>query len=215
MEPTILGIDPGTKEMGVAVLRDGQLLASGVHTLRNGGRPRDLIDQARRIVMSYVEEHLPTIVGIEEPLLVPTRRAALVSVIEQELHARSRELGLRVVELPPREIRRIVVGDPHATKIAVAEAIVRMGFQDLKSRIPRPPARTALGLRPRDKYWLHMFDALAVALACARSANGDFGRTHQRTGEPDRLVARHSSTEDFSRIPARSRKNASAADPAT
>jgi len=165
MGPTIIGIDPGTKEMGVAVLRDGQLRASGVHTLRNGGRPRDLIDQARRIVLSYVEEYLPAIVGIEEPLLVPTRRAALVSVIEQELHGRSRELGLRVVELSPQEIRRIVVGDPHAKKIEVAEAIVRMGFQDLKSRIPKPPARAVLGLRPRDKYWLHMFDALALALA--------------------------------------------------
>jgi hypothetical protein len=72
------------------------------------------------------------------------------------------------VELSPQEIRRVVVGDPHAKKIEVAEAIVRMGFQDLKSRIPRPPARAALGLRPQDKYWLHLFDALALALAIER-----------------------------------------------
>jgi len=40
MQPqTILGIDPGTKEMGFAVLRDRDLLAYGVHTLRNGERP--------------------------------------------------------------------------------------------------------------------------------------------------------------------------------
>lgn len=58
-----------------------------------------------------------------------------------------------------------MVGNPRATKIDVAETLVRHGFEELKELIPRRPARAALGLRPRDKYWLHMFDALALAVA--------------------------------------------------
>ena len=50
MQPnTILGIDPGTKEMGIAIICGRQLVSFGVHTLRNGHRPHDLIGQARRV----------------------------------------------------------------------------------------------------------------------------------------------------------------------
>lgn len=168
MEPTILGIDPGTKEMGVAVIRGTKLLAYGVKTLRNGHRPYDVIGLARQVVLGYVEDYQPAIVAIEQPLLLPTKRAALVSVIAQELHARTKEVGTRVIEIPPREVRRVVVGNPHTKKIDVARAIVAMGFQDLEVKLPKEPPHPVLGYKPRDKYWLHMFDALAVALAARR-----------------------------------------------
>jgi Holliday junction resolvasome RuvABC endonuclease subunit len=166
MTPIILGIDPGTREMGVVVLQARRLLAFGVHTLRNGHRPYDLIGHARRIVLSYVERYAPHIAAIEEPLLLPTKRAALVSAIAQELGARAKELSLRLIELSPRAIRQSVVGDPDATKFSTAKALVESaGFLQLKRKLPTPPARAALGWRSRDKYWLHMFDALALAVA--------------------------------------------------
>jgi Holliday junction resolvasome RuvABC endonuclease subunit len=165
MPQTILGIDPGTREMGIAVLRDGELVAKGVYTLRNGERPHDVIGQAKRIVLSCIAEHSPVIVGIEQPLPIPTNRAAVLSVIAQELQARSRELRIDVVELSPREVRRQVVGNPFATKLEVARNLAER-FPEMRSMVPQPPKRAVLGLRPRDRYWLHMFDALAVAFAC-------------------------------------------------
>jgi Holliday junction resolvasome RuvABC endonuclease subunit len=161
--PTILGIDPGTKEMGLVVLRGRELLAYGVRTLRNGSRPHDVVGQAKLITLAAIEKYSPGVVAIEEPLMLPTKRAALLSVIAQELRARAEELGLAVVELSPATIRSRVVGDRRATTIDVAEALVRDGFPQLRKLIPERPARPALGLRPRDKYWLHMFDALAMA----------------------------------------------------
>jgi len=165
---TILGIDPGTKEMGLAVLRGHELLAYGVRTLRNGTRPYDVIGQARRIVLAAIEKHAPQTVAIEEPLMLPTKRAAILSVTAQELRGRAEEIGLEVVELSPAAIREKVVGNSRATKIDVAEALVAGDFVQLKGLVPRRPARAALGLRPRDKYWLHMFDALALAVAARR-----------------------------------------------
>ena len=164
-DKTILGIDPGTKEMGLAVLRGAELLAYGVRTLRNGSRPYDVIGQARRIVLAAIEKHTPRVVAIEEPLMLPTKRAAILLVIAQELRGRAEELGLEVVELSPATIRERVTGNPGATKIEVAEALVGSGFEQLRGLIPQRPKRAALGLRPRDKYWLHMFDALALSLA--------------------------------------------------
>lgn len=164
-ETTILGIDPGTREMGYAVIHGRRLLAFGVATLRNGTRPHDVIGQARKVVLELIQQHGPDVVAIEEPLPIPTRRGSLLQVIAQEVHERAKELGADVVEISPQAARELVVGNPKANKFEVAEKLVAMRFPQLKEKIPRRPARAALGLRPRDKYWLHMFDALALAVA--------------------------------------------------
>lgn len=164
---TILGIDPGTKEMGIAIIQGQTLISFGVHTLRNGHRPHDLVGQARRIVLAAIEEHGPDVVAIEKPLMLPTKRAAILSVIAQEVRGRAEDLGLEVLELSPEAVRQEVVGNPRATKIDVAERLVASSFKQLADLVPRRPARAALGLRPRDKYWLHMFDALGLAVAAA------------------------------------------------
>ncbi|HEY6195532.1 MAG TPA: crossover junction endodeoxyribonuclease RuvC [Candidatus Eisenbacteria bacterium] len=166
---TILGIDPGTKEMGLAAIRGSQLLSFGVRTLRNGTRPHDVIGQARRHVLAEIARHSPQVVAIEEPFNLPTKRAHLLNVIADELRARAEELGIEVVELSPEAIRKRVTWNPRATKIEVAEHLVAHGFGHLSQLIPKRPARPALGLRPKDKYWLHMFDALAIAIAAAPS----------------------------------------------
>jgi Holliday junction resolvasome RuvABC endonuclease subunit len=162
---TILGIDPGTRYIGIAVIRGPELLAYGVHTLRNGTRPHDVIGQARRVLLEVIARHQPDVVAIEEPLAIATERAAVLSVIVQELRRRAEELSLQVIELSPRAIRQAVVGNPHATKLEVAEGLVAGPFAELRRLVPRRPARSALGLRSKDKYWLHMFDALALCRA--------------------------------------------------
>lgn len=164
---TTLGIDPGTKYMGIAVIHGSRLLSAGVHTLSNGSRPYDLVGQARRIVLSYVEEFSPAMIGIEKPLLLATKRAALVSVIAQELRERSREIGMRVLEIPVSEARLMVARDPHARKLEVARALVEMGFQELRHKLPKDPPHPVFGFKARDRYWLHLFDALAVAVSAA------------------------------------------------
>ncbi len=164
--PIILGIDPGTRHMGVVVVRDGELLLHGVRQLTNGTRPHDVIGQAKSIILGYIADFAPTIIAIEQPLPIPTKRGAVLSVIEQEIAGRAAALHLRIVSLPPEEVRRRVTGDPFARKVDVAQALVeRHGFRILRHRLPVPPVRAALGLRPRDRYWLHAFDALAVATA--------------------------------------------------
>src|SRR5438128_270449 len=140
-EPTILGLDPGTRFLGAVVLRGRDLIAYGVHELRNGDRPYDVIGQARRVVFKYIERHAPQVVAIEAPYLIATKRAAVLSTLAQELHARSKELGLRVGELSPEDVRRSVTGNPRARKIEVAEVLVAKGFGELRRLLPKRPAR--------------------------------------------------------------------------
>jgi Holliday junction resolvasome RuvABC endonuclease subunit len=163
-QQTILGIDPGTKEMGLAAVHGPKLLGYGVHRLRNGDRPYEVVGQARRIVLAAIGRYSPQVVAIEEPLNLATKRAHLMNVIADELHERAAELGIGVLELSPLAIRERVARNPRATKIDVAETLVRQ-FPQLQQLVPKRPTRTALGLAHKDRYWLHMFDALALAMA--------------------------------------------------
>lgn len=182
--PTILGLDPGTRFLGAAVLRDRDLLAYAVHELKNGERPYDVIGQARRVVFRYIEQHEPRVVAIEAPYLIATERGAVLTTLAQELHGRAEDLGLTVLELSPEVVRRVVAGNTRATKIDIATTLVANGFAELRHLVPKRPVRSGLGLRPRDRYWLHMFDALSLAVA-GRGSTGSRQMGCESDGEPN------------------------------
>jgi Holliday junction resolvasome RuvABC endonuclease subunit len=163
-KPIILGIDPGTRYMGVVVLQGRELLSYGVHTLRNGERPYDVIGQAKSIVLGYAARWSPTIVAYEEPLPIATGQGAILRVIANELRGRGKELGLEVWSASPAAVREKILGNPKATKLELAHALVERGFEDLRVKLPQKPRRSAIGYRAKDRYWLHMFDALGVAV---------------------------------------------------
>jgi Holliday junction resolvasome RuvABC endonuclease subunit len=169
MKPVILGLDPGTRFLGAAVICGHELLDFGVHQLRNGERPYEVIGQARRVVFQLIERHGPSVVAIEQPYRIATERAAVLSTLTKELHERAKELGLEVVELSPEEVRTRITGNARATKYEVAQALAREKFPSLGQLVPNKPKTPALWLTSRERYWLHMFDALALAVASLRS----------------------------------------------
>jgi Holliday junction resolvasome RuvABC endonuclease subunit len=164
-QKTILGIDPGTRFLGAVVVRGHKLLAYGVHELKNGERPYDVIGHARRVVFGYIAEHGPQTVAIEAPYLISTERGAVLTTLARELHHRAKELGLEVQELSPETVRQRVAQNPRATKYEVAQGLAAKRFPELQPMVPRKPKTSALWLTSRERYWLHMFDALALAEA--------------------------------------------------
>jgi Holliday junction resolvasome RuvABC endonuclease subunit len=163
--PIILGLDPGTRFLGAAVLRGRELLAYGVHELKNGTRPYDVIGEARRVVFRYIEMHEPQVVAIEAPYLIATPRGAVLTTLAHELHERAKDLGLEVVELSPEKVRQAITGNARATKYEVAQHLGKNAFPELEALVPRKPKTPALWLSSRERYWLHAFDALALAVA--------------------------------------------------
>ena len=129
----------------------------------------------------YIKKHKPDVVAIERPLLKPTKRGALVTVVAQELRAHSRELGVRVVTIPVKGVRKSVTGNEWAKKVEVAKKLATQ-FPELASLVPVPPKRAALGLRSRDRYWLHLFDALAVATATSGGVQPPLADTRSAFG---------------------------------
>lgn len=126
----------------------------------------DVIGQTKRVTLAMIEQHQPDIVAIEEPLNVPTERAHLLNVISDEVRERALELGMELVEMSPIDIRQRLTRNPRTTKFDMAEHRARNGFEKMADLTPKRPSRAALVLRPKDKYGLHVFDALALAVTC-------------------------------------------------
>ena len=165
--PVILGLDPGTRYLGFALIYGPELLEYGVRELKNGQRPYDVVGQARETVLRLIAAHGPSVVAIEQPFRLATPRAAVLSTLTQEIHQRAREIGARVLELGPAEVRKRLTGDAKATKYAVAQWLARERHRELTHLVPQRPKLPALWLTSRERYWLHMFDALALAEVAA------------------------------------------------
>jgi hypothetical protein len=74
-----------------------------------------------------------------------------------------------LIPAPHAQAQKYPSGHPQVSKLGIARTIVKMGFEELREKLPQNPPHPVLGFHPRDKYWLHMFDALAVAVAAQAS----------------------------------------------
>lgn len=157
-KPTrILAIDPGTREIGVAVLEGEALLYFGVKTIRNRKRPQQVLQQATRIVKRLIEDYKPTILAIEKMFLIQ-KSGSLLIVVADEIKATAQAAGLTVYEYAPTVIRKRICQTGKATKRAVAGIIAGRYFE---------LARYLKGKSKWEElYYANMFDAIAAGLTC-------------------------------------------------
>ena len=155
----VLGIDPGTANTGYGVVK-GDGLGSGLVSLVECGvirtRPRDpLPDRLLEIfegVSELLTRHRPDALSVEDVFYAKNVRTTVVLG-----HARGvvllagQQAGVEIVELPPAEIKKAVVGTGSATKEQVQFMVTRL--LKLKS-VPQPSDAA---------------DGVAAALACLTS----------------------------------------------
>ena len=144
----VLGIDPGTATTGYGVVRgDG----SGPSTLIECGvirtKPRDAL--AARLaeihagIRELIAQHRPKAVAIEDIFYARNVRTSLVLG-----HARgvillaAEQAGVEIVEYPPAEIKKAVVGTGAATKEQVQFMLTRL----LRLKSPPQPSDAADGV---------------------------------------------------------------------
>jgi Holliday junction resolvasome RuvABC endonuclease subunit len=170
-EPRVLGIDPGTRFMGMAVVEGDDLLYYIVKELRRRRPEAQLIDSTRDVVADVIERFRPDVVAYETSYYVQQVSSALLGSQEREISSLGKTAGLKVVAYSPLYVRQQLCADAYVTKQMVARVLLQR-FPEL--------ARYRANQSPRsERYWLHMFDALAVAVVAVRefkresSASGD------------------------------------------
>jgi len=162
--PTILAIDPGTKEVGVAILSGPALHYYGVKTIKRRQPPQALLAEISRYITSLIQEYRPEILAVEKTFLIQ-KNAALLNVAAVEIKHTAKQHGLQVYEYAPTEVRKTICQSGKATKRETAR-LVATRFPELARLLKQPTKWEEL-------YWANMFDAVAVGLTCLNEICGD------------------------------------------
>ena len=160
----ILAIDPGTREMGVAVLDGQQLVYYGVKTIRRQRSPAEVLHRIQEITASLIARYRPDCLAIEKMFLIQ-KSASLLVVAAEEIKATARQQGLIVQEYAPTAVRKMICHNGRATKAEAAKSVA-LRFPELRPYLEQRTKWEAL-------YYANMFDAVAVGVALLMNINTD------------------------------------------
>jgi Holliday junction resolvasome RuvABC endonuclease subunit len=161
----ILAIDPGTRYLGVAILEEAGLVYYAVRDLRCARPAGELTETTRELLGELILTYEPTILAYEKSFYVQSRTSALLQAQEAEIYRVGRESALGVVSYFPTRVREVLCGDQWATKDQVASLLAQR-FKELE-RLRFP------GKALQNRYWLHMFDAVAVAVVASEGVTAE------------------------------------------
>ena len=160
LKPTrILAIDPGTLEMGFAVLEGGALRCHGVKVIRRGRSPKETLDRARFEVAELIEDFRPGVLVVEQTFIGRNRNTALLNVLGDEIIALANRNRVKVLSFAPSTVRKVVCGSGRADKAAVALAVA--------ARYPELKAFLFKDRKWKERFHANMFDAVALGMAAS------------------------------------------------
>lgn len=123
--PRILAIDPGTRQMGVAIVDGSGLVYYGVKSFKKKRPADELLTATRQVVLRLIQDFRPTILAYEKIFYVQAKNSALLKVQEGEIKRVGHAAGLRVVGYGPSTVRKLLCRDGRATKRQVADLLAR------------------------------------------------------------------------------------------
>ena len=171
-----LALDPGTREMGYAVLESTDLLYFGVHTFPHRCAARRLCAEGQRFVQGLLDAYAPQLLVIEKTWYAKSKRSTRLHVFVEAMEDFAHQQGLVVRAYTPRMVKKMICGHGDATKRDVAETLIRQRYHFLAKYLQRD-------LRTHEKYWQSMFDAVALGLTGYEEVS--------RTREALPVVAKH------------------------
>lgn len=152
---TILAIDPGVREIGYGVVKGQALVAHGVRSLRDVP-PRARRSEARKTLNAWLAAYKPAIVVLEATHAHPTGTFQRLHAMARALTTTARRHRLPVVTYAAQTVRKHLVGNGRAQKLAVARAV--------SDRFPVLRIYLTQDRRWKEKYFQNMFDAVALAI---------------------------------------------------
>lgn len=154
----ILAIDPGTREMGIALLEDASLVYHGVKIIKNRRSAHDILWEGRRIILRLLNDFRPDVLVVEKTFF-SGKRSALLNVFADEIRHLGNRKGIKVLSFAPNTVKKFICGNGRASKEEVAQVIV--------ARFPELKVYLSQDRKWKMRYHENMFDALALALTYA------------------------------------------------
>jgi Holliday junction resolvasome RuvABC endonuclease subunit len=151
----ILAIDPGSREMGLAVLDGTDLVYHGVKSLKKF-RPEDKLKQTVKEILSrLIIEYGVKVLAVENGM-VSQIASPLFQAVFEAIREVAKKNRLKLTTYSPNTVRKFVCQDGKATKRRTAR-IIADSYAELEIYLEQ-------NYRWKELYWLNAFDAIAVGL---------------------------------------------------
>lgn len=158
----IIGINPGTRYLGIAVLYGPELMDWRIKVL-DGKWSNHKIKRAIEILSELIDQHRPDVLAIKK--LHPSRRSENLARLANKLRGFARRMKLKVYQYSMKEIEGCFVMYKKPNKQNLIKAIVELYpilYHDLNKE-----------KNHENPYYFRMFEAVALASMChQRLRNG-------------------------------------------
>lgn len=159
----ILALDPGTKEVGFALLVGDSLVRYGVRNIKKKGF--DKTQSTGKVPgIDLIENFKPNVVILGK-LIHPERKInpMLINLMNQ-IKRFALGKGIEVQEIEPVSARIFLIQHTQPTKMNTAVLIAAI-YPELSVYVPQ---KRRILWTQKDMYWMNMFDALTLALVYLR-----------------------------------------------
>lgn len=170
---TLLAIDPGIREIGVALLRTDQLEHYQVKSLRRPRPGQTRLAVLERVVTRLIDEWGPHHVAIATAQPYVGADTVGFAKVLQTLETLLERRGVPTSRIAWDAVKRVVMSDASATKWMVARTVCAQ-YPHLARRLPTP------GGRP-ERYALRMFSAVATGMAFLKMMDAVTNSTNARS----------------------------------
>lgn len=157
-QSTVLAVDPGCRELGVAVLRGSELLFYGVKSITNRKNPQTILETVSSHVRNLIKKHRPDYLAVEKIAVKQHSSYAFLAVAAEQIKATARESNLPVYEYAPKDVRKRLCRTARATRRETAEI--------LAARYPELNCYYLRNAKWERDYYGNLFDAVAVSVVC-------------------------------------------------
>lgn len=152
----LLAVDPGTREIGIALMEDKDLIYYGVKSFQKRKPLSALLEQVNHVFKQLIEEYSPAVLVIEKTFFYSNKNVSNLIAVAEEIKALAKKYRLQIAEYAPKTVRKNVCKSGKATKVETANILC--------SRFPELHIYRQQNRKWKEKYWLNMFDAVALGV---------------------------------------------------
>ena len=168
---TILAVNPGTRHLGLAVFEGSDLIFTTIKVVKDQRmEDKEVLKKLERIILAFITDFSPDIIAIEEPLPIQAQRSPLLCRMVTRIEAVGKREQIEVKSSAPPVIRKFICQDEKPTKLKTAFVIATRYYPWLYRYYEKDLKKKWW----EEKYWVTMFDAVALGLmTLSRVAQAD------------------------------------------
>ena len=156
--PTILGIKPGARQIGVSVIRGSELVFYRVKTIKVKNDGKETVKKLAEVLEKLLSEYDIEIAAVEK-IVFPQQNLSFVKTVYEEIKDFFKERNIPLFEYNPKLARKIICGWEKPTK--------RNAAFILSHRYPELARYSDVKRVWQRRYFALLFDAVAAAFACS------------------------------------------------